>query len=108
MSVQYHDFICLSNVLVGLARVANMTGDDQKAITLLAANEALSVSGLIGRFSPVDQLEVDRVLTNVHAQLDQATVTAAWTVGLTMSTDQAVAYALADWEPTTPEGSLAG
>ena len=100
MSVEYHDLICLGNALTGLARVATMTGDYPKAIALLAADEALSVNHLIGGFGPMDQQEVDRVLANVHARLDEATITAAWTMGRGLSTDQAIAYALAGPELT--------
>ena len=109
MSVEYHDRICLANGLIGLARVANMTGDYQRAITLLAANESvainesLAVSDPVGRFWPLERFEVERVLTNVQARRDQATVTAAWTMGRSMSEDQAIAYTLADRESTTPK-----
>jgi predicted ATPase/DNA-binding CsgD family transcriptional regulator len=76
-----------------LAGPFRMLGQSQRAARLLGASEAASER--IGAFQhPSDTLEIDRIITEVRAQLDEATFEAAWAEGRKMSLEQAVLEAL--------------
>ena len=57
-----------------------------------ASEAALERTGAFHQ--PADKLEVDRNIATVRAQLDKATLAAAWADGRAMTLEQAVAYAL--------------
>jgi hypothetical protein len=63
---------------------------------LFAAVDSLSkLSGIFpSDRSPADEAETEHYLALVHAQLDEATFSAAWTEGQKMSLEQAIKYAL--------------
>jgi len=49
---------------------------------------------------PADQVEFDRTLAMVRAQLDEAAFNAAWAEGRKMTLEQAVEYALENLKST--------
>jgi predicted ATPase/class 3 adenylate cyclase len=89
--------------LHGLARVAAAEGSQEgtlrekklaRAVRLFRAAEALFEAISARSFVTVDRAEVDRQVTAIRAQLDEATFAAAWEEGWAMTIEQAVAYAL--------------
>src|SRR6266568_6205067 len=79
--------------LAGLAEVASLLGQPERAARLLGAVEALrEVSGI--RLSPLRRAEYDRTVEGIRAHLDQATFAQAWAQGRAMPLEQAIAYAL--------------
>ena len=91
-----HDQVGVGMALIGLARMAAIHGDYQRATILTAAKEEMLTVNPIVRFWPMDRIENERTLTILHAHMDDETFAAAWAEGLTMSVEQAIAYALAD------------
>jgi predicted ATPase len=77
----------------GLAGPVAAQGNPEKAAQLLGASEALlEAMGL--SLQAGDQFEVERYVSAVREQLDEATFEAAWARGRAMSLEQAVSYAL--------------
>jgi predicted ATPase len=89
------DLAGTSMALIGLARIAVLEGEYERATILTAAKEEMLVLNPIMRFWPLERIENERTLTILHAQLDDATFTTSWATGAVMSIEEAVAYALA-------------
>jgi tetratricopeptide (TPR) repeat protein len=81
--------------LEGLAGVAGGKGQSERAGRLIGAVEALYAAFHM-RLDYVDQIQHDRNVAAVRAQLDEATFAAVWAEGRAMTLEQAVDYALAD------------
>jgi predicted ATPase/Tfp pilus assembly protein PilF len=78
--------------LEGLAGVAVATNRPERAARLFAAADAIrQATGLL--LDPADVEEVERNVATGKMQLDDTAWEAAWSEGLGMSTEQAVAYA---------------
>ena len=76
---------------------------------LSAAETVLDTIGLSLAAWPELRADFDRYVAAACAQLDEATFTAAWAEGRTMSLDQAIAYALegSDADSVSPIGTAA-
>jgi tetratricopeptide (TPR) repeat protein len=77
---------CLS----GLAMIASLQGQPQRAARLIGAADAL-VKTLKWPMNPLDASEHDRNVATVRAHVDEATFEAAWEAGRAMSVEQAMA-----------------
>jgi tetratricopeptide (TPR) repeat protein len=80
--------------LADLGGVAGSTKQPAQAARLFGAAEALNEAHGT-RFDYPDQVEHDRNIAAVRAQLDEATFAAAWAEGRAMTIEEAVDYALA-------------
>ena len=84
----------VADSLVGLAGVTGNTGQLEQAARLFGAAETLYEDSVV-RLEYSDQIEYDRNVAIVRAQLDEATFAAAWAAGRAMTLEQAVDEALA-------------
>jgi predicted ATPase/DNA-binding CsgD family transcriptional regulator len=80
--------------IAGLAGVAGAEGQSERAAQLFGAVEALR-EVIRTYVTHADQIEYDRNVAAVHAQLDAATFTRAWAEGRTLTMEEAVDFALA-------------
>jgi tetratricopeptide (TPR) repeat protein len=76
-----------------LAGVLGASGESLLAARLLGAMLA-QVELRDQKLEPCDQLEIDRAVAAVQAQLDETTFTTAWAEGRGMSLEQAVGVAM--------------
>lgn len=84
--------------LVWLGRVAFAQGNPSRASTLFAAARAqFDATGLA--LDPDEAPEYERGLAAIRGALDDASFSAAWTHGVKMSLDEAVAFALGPEPP---------
>jgi predicted ATPase/DNA-binding CsgD family transcriptional regulator/transcriptional regulator with XRE-family HTH domain len=93
----------IARCLAGIAGVARLSGQLEPAARLCGAAEGLFAA--IGAVpDPADQVEYDRNLAAIRAQLDPATFDAAWAAGEAFTIEEAVAEALdvAQSVPETP------
>ncbi len=81
--------------LAGLARVAGMTGQLERAVRLWGTEHALR-EAIGAPLSPAEQAEYERALAITRTQLDEAAFAAAWATGRELPLDQAIADALTD------------
>jgi ATP/maltotriose-dependent transcriptional regulator MalT len=81
--------------LVGLAGLAVEQADAIHAARLLAAAEQL-LNDMSAHLMFLDQLEYERHLNSVHAQLSPSTFGRVWEEGRSMSMERAIAFALED------------
>jgi predicted ATPase len=88
------DRLAVAACLAAFAALALGQADLQRAARLFGASEAVHES-VPTRFLPWDQREMRRSLAALHAQLDEATLHAAWAEGRTLTYQQAMEYALA-------------
>jgi non-specific serine/threonine protein kinase len=88
----------LVDALAGFAGVAGVAGKHKQAARLFGAVEAAcETSGTKidhAQIDRPDQMEYDRIIARVRAQLDEATFNAAWAEGRAMTLEQAIEYAL--------------
>ncbi len=84
--------------LVGLAGLAIAQGYCVHAVRLLAAVDTL-LNDIAAHLLLTDQVEYERHLKSVRAQLDSPTFDRAWAEGQSMTMEQAVSYALGSDEP---------
>jgi predicted ATPase/DNA-binding NarL/FixJ family response regulator len=78
--------------LVGLAEIARLKGMVTRAATLIGASEgALSAAGAY--YEPATQAEIDRIIANVRAELNEETIARLLADGRAMSLEAALAYA---------------
>jgi DNA-binding CsgD family transcriptional regulator/tetratricopeptide (TPR) repeat protein len=109
------NLLSLADCLAGLASVAAGQGPQQlpeaararealRAARLLGAAAALraplDARGVLGE--PANQIEWERTVSSVRAQLAPAAFAAAWAEGHALSAEQAVAYALGEAGPMLP------
>jgi tetratricopeptide (TPR) repeat protein len=80
--------------ITGLAAVARVLGDRSRAARLLGAVEALRTA-LDAPIWPAEQVEYDRHVTALRADLDDTVFADAWAEGRAMTLEQATAEALA-------------
>jgi predicted ATPase/DNA-binding CsgD family transcriptional regulator len=83
----------LGACLMGLAGVWAIQGQAERAATLFGAADAMCKSMGI-QYGLVDRSDFDSSLIMIQAQLTAEVFNAAWARGQTMSTDEAVAFAL--------------
>lgn len=83
----------IAECLVGLAGLAAVAGQPERAARLFAAAEAL-LDAIGAPLSPADRAESQRDLAAARAQLDSAAFAAAWDAGQVMSLEWAVDQAL--------------
>ncbi len=76
-----------------LAFIAQAQGQPERAARLLGAAEALRHEAA-SAMTPSERDEYDQAVLDLRSQLDEASLTIAWTAGRAMTTEQAVAYAL--------------
>lgn len=81
--------------LVGLAAVAEVCGQPDRATRLLGAADAL-VESIQTLLLPFDNEEFERTVAKARGQLDAAIFAAAWAEGMVMTAGQAVAAAI-EW-----------
>jgi predicted ATPase len=96
VATECHDLVGSGMALIGLARIAALREDYQRASVLTAAKEEIVAINPVARFWPMERKENEKVLALIHAHLDDATFAAAWAKGIAMSLEQAIAYALAE------------
>jgi predicted ATPase len=83
----------IASFMVTFAGSIAAIGQEQRAAQLLGASEAALER--IGAFhQPTDKPEIDRIIAEVRAQLDDTTFQAAWDEGRKMTLEQAVDEAL--------------
>lgn len=88
---KYNMAICL----IGFAGVALARQEDVPAARLLAASEAfLESSGI--QLEPVDRIEYEVELAQLHAQLEDATFAKVWEAGRSMTLEHAITLAYQD------------
>jgi len=87
------DKVSAITCLSGLAMIASLHGQPQRAARLLGAAAAL-VEPLKWPLEPLDASEHDRNVATVRAHVDEAIFEAAWEAGRAMSVEQAMADAL--------------
>jgi len=97
LSLELGDKVVTAMCLEGLAGVAARNGQDRdgarRAARLFGTSAALRES--VGApLSPIEREDVDQDMAIVRGRLDEADFAAAFGEGQTMSTDDAVAYAL--------------
>ena len=79
--------------LESLAGSLAAVGQPERAVRLLGAAEvAFERGGYL--HEPLDQVEIDRIITRIRAQLDPATFETAWAEGRTLTLEQAAANVL--------------
>jgi predicted ATPase/class 3 adenylate cyclase/DNA-binding CsgD family transcriptional regulator len=94
--LEYKDIVALC--LLGIGGVAGAVRQAERAARLLSAAETLLDSmGLSVAIWPEVRADYERYVAAARAQLDEATFTAAWAEGRTLTLEQAIASAL---EPT--------
>lgn len=88
------DQLGIASSLEKFACLAEHQGLAQEAVVLCAATHAIRTA-IDAPIPPSDRLVYEQTLASTRDQLDAATFGAAWTRGLALSIEQAVAYALA-------------
>jgi hypothetical protein len=79
--------------LEGIAAVACAQGSCQQAIRLCAAAAALRVAAQTP-LPPTEQEDFDQVVMTARAELDEQTFSEEWTIGSSMTQDDAISSAL--------------
>jgi DNA-binding CsgD family transcriptional regulator len=79
--------------LAGLAAVASLLGQPERAARLFGAVEALREASGIS-LPPLRRTEYDRTVEGIRAHLDQAAFVEAWAQGRAMPLEQAIVQAL--------------
>jgi predicted ATPase/class 3 adenylate cyclase/DNA-binding CsgD family transcriptional regulator len=87
--------------LVGLAGVASVRRQLQRAARLLGAATAL-LDATRATLDTTDRRDYDRIVANVRDQLDEASFATAWAAGQAMPIAQAIVYALEPLPEITP------
>jgi len=87
------DAASLTEPLQGLAAVAISSGDVERGVRLLGANQAIRER--LGGGPPPEWLRLGDPLSEARSLVDEETYDRAWATGLAMSVDEAVADALA-------------
>jgi tetratricopeptide (TPR) repeat protein len=90
--------IGVTNALEGLASLAVTQGHPEQAARLFAWADALREI-IENPRRPTQQVDVDRDLATIHAQLDEASFAAATAAGRSMTLEQAIVYALDETLP---------
>ncbi len=83
--------VCIS----GMAVEAQAMGHLKRAARLFGAAQAL-IEAITNRRVPADQIEYQRNLTALRAQLDEAAFQSAWAAGKAMTMEQAIEFAMSD------------
>ncbi len=83
----------IASFLVTFAGSIAALGQLQRAARLIGASEA-ALEHMGAFHQPSDQPEIDRIIADVSAQLDEAAFESAWAEGRQMTLEQAVAEAL--------------
>jgi predicted ATPase/DNA-binding CsgD family transcriptional regulator len=94
----------IGECLAGLAGVATDAGADARAVTLFAAGQAL-LERIGVPLAPADRMVLVGDLDAVRKRLSAVEFDRAWTVGRTLSTDEAVGLAIAP-DPDRDPGPL--
>ncbi len=90
---EYGDKVGIGLCILGFASEASLHGAYERAARLFAA--ALGLFEVIGMtLERKEEIEYERGMAAVHAQLDDMTFRAAWAEGRAMTLEQAIAYAL--------------
>jgi predicted ATPase/class 3 adenylate cyclase len=92
----------IATVLESFACLAVMAGQAERAASLLGAAAALRTGAGVVR-EPVDEAIYAAAVTGAQRLLDAAAYEQAWHVGLAMTCEQAVDYALAIRMPVEPD-----
>jgi non-specific serine/threonine protein kinase len=95
LSREINDKRTLSQSLEQMAGLMSLQGEHQLAARLMGAAGALRQS-IFAAVEPLDRPHHYRWVEQVRANLDEATLAAAWAEGRAMTLEQAVAYALED------------
>jgi tetratricopeptide (TPR) repeat protein len=90
LKLEYHSAIALSMLAGPLASL----GRAEQAARILGASEGI-FERMAVTLQPADRVEIDRYIAKARQMLGATTFDAAWRAGRAMSTEQAVAYALA-------------
>jgi DNA-binding CsgD family transcriptional regulator/tetratricopeptide (TPR) repeat protein len=94
----------IGECLAGLAGVATDAGADERAVTLFAAGQAL-LERIGVPLAPADRMVLVGDLDAVRKRLSAVEFERAWTVGRTLSTDEAVGLAIVP-DPDRDPGPL--
>ena len=87
----------LGRPIEALALVAGAAGHGERALRLAAAGSSLREAGGM-RLTPNEQALVDRGLAQVRDKLGVEGTATAWSEGLALSPDAAIAQALSEWD----------
>jgi DNA-binding CsgD family transcriptional regulator len=90
--------------LAGLAAVASLLGQPERAARLFGTVEALREESGI-RLSPLRRAEYDRTVEGIRTHLDQATFAEAWAQGRAMPLERAIVQALETKDELPTEAS---
>lgn len=85
-----HELECIALILM-------QKGQPERAVTLLGAAEPLRAL-IDSAMTVVERAEYEQALAALQTQLDQGKFTQAWTAGQSMSMDQAIQYALEEFD----------
>jgi predicted ATPase/DNA-binding XRE family transcriptional regulator len=88
----------IARSLERLARIAGRGGQPVRAARLFGAAEALRQKEDIP-IMPVDYPTYEKTVVEAHTQLDEAEWAKAWQEGQAMTVEDAVEYALMEWQP---------
>ncbi len=98
LSQEVGDTLLTAACISGLAGEAQTMGYPKRAARLFGAAQALFDAGGNRFFALADQIERQRNLTAIRAQLDEATFQSAWAEGKAMTMDQAIEFAMDEME----------
>jgi predicted ATPase/DNA-binding SARP family transcriptional activator len=85
----------ISWCLAGLAGAMTLQGEPERAVRIWSAAETLRAS-IGARHAPAARATHDRLITLTKLRLGDVAFTSAWALGSAMTTEQAIAYALAN------------
>lgn len=95
----------LARGLAGLARVAGMTGQLERAVQLWGTAHALrEASGAPP--APADQADDERALAPIRKELDAPAFATAWAAGWAMPVAQAIRAEVGDNDRSTPHAAV--
>jgi predicted ATPase/class 3 adenylate cyclase/Tfp pilus assembly protein PilF len=96
LAQKYNSRQSLAWCLAGLAELAALNNQPEKAVRLFGAAEAIPEFRI--NLWPHERLEMEQISETIRSQFDEESYAAAYQAGRQMSLDKAVAYALRDME----------
>jgi len=98
LSLGLKTYFSAANGLLYLAGPAASLGQPRRAVVLLSASDMLFKSGA-NKPKPAERDIFQEYNKNAHEQLDDQTYEQAWAEGQAMDPEDAIAYALEDYDP---------
>jgi len=82
----------IAECLVGMADVSILQSQSERGARLLGKAEAMRES-VNATLWPANQIEYERIISNLHNSMEETAITNAWAVGRVMTTEDAIAEA---------------